>query len=42
MHFGIAEETKVSTLEIDWPSGIRQTLRDVHADQYLTVNESAS
>jgi len=38
LHFGLgsAEKTKV---EIVWPSGIRQTLNDVHADQFLEVRE---
>ena len=38
VHFGLglAETAKV---EIAWPSGIRQTLNDVHADQILEVHE---
>jgi hypothetical protein len=38
LHFGLgtAEKAKV---EIAWPSGIRQTLNDVHADQFLEVRE---
>jgi hypothetical protein len=38
LHFGLgtAEKAKV---EIDWPSGIHQTLNDVHADQFLEVRE---
>jgi hypothetical protein len=38
LHFGLgtAETAKV---EILWPSGTRQTLRDVHADQILEVRE---
>jgi enediyne biosynthesis protein E4 len=38
LHFGLgsAETAKV---EILWPSGIRQTLNDVHADQFLEVRE---
>jgi hypothetical protein len=38
LHFGLgsAEKAKV---EIRWPSGIQQTLTDVHADQFLEVNE---
>jgi hypothetical protein len=39
LHFGLgtAETAKV---EIDWPSGKRQTLSDVRADQFLEVVES--
>ena len=38
LHFGLgaAETAKV---EIVWPSGIRQTLNDVHADQILEIRE---
>jgi hypothetical protein len=38
LHFGLgtAEKAKV---EIVWPSGIHQTLNDVHADQFLEVRE---
>jgi hypothetical protein len=38
LHFGLgaAETVKV---EIVWPSGIRQTLNDVHADQVLEIRE---
>jgi hypothetical protein len=38
LHFGLgsAEKAKV---EIAWPSGIHQTLNDVHADQFLEVRE---
>jgi len=38
LHFGLgtAEKAKV---EIMWPSGIHQTLNDVHTDQFLEVKE---
>jgi enediyne biosynthesis protein E4 len=38
LHFGLgaADTAKV---EVDWPSGTRQTLNDVHADQFLDVVE---
>jgi hypothetical protein len=38
-HFGLGQETSVQTIEIRWPSGILQTLKDVHADQILKVDE---
>ena len=31
----------VKEIEIRWPSGIRQTLRNVPADQILTIEERA-
>jgi hypothetical protein len=39
VHFGLGSEVKAQTLEIRWPSGVRQTLKDVRADQVLQVDE---
>jgi len=39
VHFGLGQDTVVTRLEIRWPSGVRQELRDVPADQILTVRE---
>jgi enediyne biosynthesis protein E4 len=39
VHFGLGAETQISSIDIHWPSGIRQTLRNVAADQILTVDE---
>jgi len=39
VHFGLGSETVARTVEIGWPSGIRQTLRDIHGDQILQVEE---
>ena len=41
VHFGLGGETKVRSIEIRWPSGIRQTLTDVAADRILKVDEPA-
>jgi len=38
LHFGLGTAT-TAKIEIAWPSGIRQTLNDVHADQFLEVVE---
>ena len=38
LHFGLGSAEKAN-VEIVWPSGIRQTLSDVQADQYLEVRE---
>ncbi len=38
LHFGLGAEEKAK-VEIRWPSGILQTLNDVHADQFLEVHE---
>ncbi len=39
VHFGLAGERKIRSLEIRWPSGTRQTLADVAADRMLKVDE---
>jgi hypothetical protein len=39
VNFGLDTETAAQSIEIRWPSGILQTLKNVKADQYLTVNE---
>jgi enediyne biosynthesis protein E4 len=39
VHFGLGTETAAATVEIRWPSGIRQTLKSVHSDQILQVDE---
>ncbi|HLH02945.1 MAG TPA: CRTAC1 family protein [Bryobacteraceae bacterium] len=41
VHFGLGAAALVRELEIRWPSGIRQTVRNVRADQMLTVEEAA-
>lgn len=40
-HFGLGRQTTVDLLEIRWPSGVVQTLKQVRADQILTVKEPA-
>jgi hypothetical protein len=39
VHFGLGPETSAQKVEIRWPSGTLQTLRDVKADQILEVDE---
>ncbi|MGO8759231.1 MAG: CRTAC1 family protein [Terracidiphilus sp.] len=41
-HFGLGSDTQAKTVEIRWPSGIVQTLRDVNGGQYLRVDEPVS
>jgi len=38
-HFGLASAKKVDEIEIKWPSGIVQVLKDINADQILQVTE---
>ena len=42
VHFGLGSAEIVNTIELTWPSGIKQLLKNVRADQILTVTESAS
>jgi hypothetical protein len=41
VHFGLGEEKKAELIEIRWPSGIVQTLRNVPGDRVVTLKESA-
>jgi hypothetical protein len=38
-HFGLGADSLVSSIEIRWPSGIIQQLKDVRADQLLQIDE---
>jgi enediyne biosynthesis protein E4 len=42
LHFGLGMETSVKSLEIRWPSGLRQVLENVRADQIVQIDEPAS
>ncbi len=42
VHFGLGTETIAQSIEIRWPSGIVQVLKDVRADQFLKVDEPAA
>ena len=39
VHFGLGNAEKVDLLEIRWPSGTIETLRDVKANQFISVKE---
>lgn len=41
VHFGLGADSSAELVEIHWPSGIVQTLRDVVGDRVLSVKESA-
>lgn len=41
VHFGLGSAAVVDSIELTWPSGIKQVLKDVKADQIVTVTESA-
>lgn len=40
VHFGLDDATVIEKIELDWPSGIKQSLTNVKADQILTIIES--
>lgn len=39
MHFGLGADDKIASIEIKWPSGVVQELKDVKSDQILKVEE---
>jgi hypothetical protein len=39
VHFGMGQSTRIETIEIRWPGGTVQVLKDVKADQVLEVHE---
>ncbi len=41
VHFGLGTDAAAQTVEIRWPSGIQQVLKNVHGDQILQVEEPA-
>lgn len=42
VHFGLGSEATAKRVEIRWPSGIVQTLKDVRGDQIVQVEEPSS
>jgi hypothetical protein len=39
--FGLGQQTKADSVEIDWPSGRKESLKNVAANQFITVKEGA-
>jgi hypothetical protein len=39
LHFGMSGDTVARSVEIQWPSGVRQKLADIACNRYLTVIE---
>jgi hypothetical protein len=39
VHFGLGANERIKDIEIRWPSGNRQVLHNVAADQILTIEE---
>lgn len=41
VHFGLGKNEKIKELEIRWPSGFKQILKDVAGDRIVTIEEPA-
>jgi hypothetical protein len=42
VHFGLGPRSRIDTVEVRWPSGVAQLLKDVAADQFLVVEEKGA
>lgn len=42
VHFGLGASNIATQIDVTWPSGIRQTLRNVQADRVVTIAEPAT
>ena len=40
LHFGLGTAAEIERLEVIWPSGKKQTVRDVAVDQRMTIEET--
>jgi hypothetical protein len=39
LHFGLGRSEEVDRINVDWPSGVRQTLEHVKADRVISIRE---
>ncbi|MGB7846905.1 MAG: CRTAC1 family protein [Candidatus Acidiferrum sp.] len=39
VHFGLGNESRIASIEIQWPRGTKQRIENVNADQFLTIKE---
>ena len=37
--FGLGKDTTIATIDVEWPSGTKQRLTNVRADQFLGITE---
>jgi hypothetical protein len=42
VHFGLADASSVEKLEIQWPSGFKQELRNLSGDRHIIVDEEGA
>jgi hypothetical protein len=40
-HFGLGANSRVDSVEITWPSGLKQSFRDLQADRFYVIEEGA-
>ena len=40
VHLGLGHETRVNQLQIDWPSGVRQSFKNIPAGQRIEITEA--
>jgi hypothetical protein len=40
LHFGLGELRRAERITVQWPSGVRQILENVPADQQITIQET--
>jgi enediyne biosynthesis protein E4 len=41
VHFGLGDDAVIDRIELSWPTGVKQVLRGVKADQVLTIREAS-
>ncbi len=41
-HFGLGRQTHIASVEISWPSGLRQSFKDVEADRFYVAEEGVN
>jgi hypothetical protein len=41
-HFGLGPSTRIDSVEVSWPSGLRQQFQNVGADQFYLIEEGKS
>jgi len=42
VHFGLGPHETADSLEVRWPRGSVETLKNIHADQVLTIEKGKS
>jgi hypothetical protein len=42
VHFGLGKSKTAREIEILWPSGVRQVLRDVRGNRVVTIEEPST